>query len=195
MEVNSEPSSSSHLQHDGDQEINQKFKFEQLNPNLNFSINYFSELPYKLKISRLIFHCGNQGIDYFVHRCMWPMTERRKIESVTINSESGIHAVMSYSSAPLYSKDLRTKLGTSGTDKIILLRYLAVDSAFQRQEMGLMLLHMLIEMGVEMSEKDNSYKFIVLEAATKEACDFYESHGFNKIGTTCESHSQYAYKL
>lgn len=44
-----------------------------------------------------------------------------------------------------------------------------------------MLLHMLIELGKEMSEKDNHYKCITLEASTEQACDFYESHGFKKL--------------
>lgn len=192
MEVNSEPLNSKQVSHDI---VKNQFKFEYQNPDLNFSIAYFSDLPYEIKISRLMFHCGNPGINYFVHRALWPMTERRKIDSVTISSQDGIHAVMSYCTAPLYSKELRSKLGTSGCDKIILLRYLAVDIAYQRQEMGMMLLHMLIELGEEISQNDNSYKYIVLEAPTKQACDFYESHGFKKIGTNLNGESQYAYSL
>lgn len=194
MEVNSEPLNSNQLSHDS-QVQNLKFKFEVENPDSTFSIDYFCDLSQEIKTSRLMFHCGNPGIDYFVHRGLWPMTERRKIESVTINSKDGIHAVMSYAVAPIYSKELRAKLGTSGQDKIIFLRYLAVDKSYQRQEMGMMLLHMLIELGEEMSEKDNRYKYIVLEAPTKQACDFYESHGFKQIGTNVNGESQYAYVL
>ena len=194
MEVNSEPLNSSQLSHD-DQVETLKFKFEIENPDSTFSIDYFSDLSQEIKTSRLMFYCGNSGIDHFVHRGLWPMTERRKIESVTINSQDGIHAVMSYSVAPLYSKDLRAKLNTSSKDKIIFLRYLAVDTSYQRQEMGLMLLHMLIELGKEMSEKDNHYKCITLEASTEQACDFYESHGFKKIGRKANGDSQYVFIL
>ena len=102
MEVNSEPLNSSQLSHDNQVE-NLKFKFEVENPDSTFSIDYFGDLSQEIKTSRLMFHCGNLGIDYFVHRGLWPMTERRKIKSVTINSQDGIHAVMSYAVAPLYS--------------------------------------------------------------------------------------------
>lgn len=192
MEVNSVALNLSQSSHD-DQALG--FKFETLNPDVTFSIDYFEDLTQEIKTSRLLFCSGNFGIDYFVQRMLWPMTERRKIQSVTINSEKGIHAVMSYTVAPLYSKSLRAKLDTTGKDKIIFLRYLAVDKPYQRQEMGLMLLHMLIELGEEMAAQDSSFKYIVLEAPTKQACDFYESQGFNKVGTNLDGASQYAYVL
>jgi GNAT superfamily N-acetyltransferase len=194
MEVSSDPLNLSQLSHD-DQVETLKFKFEVENPDSKFSIGYFSDLSQETKTSRLMFYCGNSGIDHFVHRGLWPMTERRKIESVTITSQDGIHAVMSYAVAPLYSKALRQKLNASSKDKIIFLKYLAVDKLYQRQEMGMMLLHMLIDLGREMAEEDNSYKYITLEASTQEACDFYESHGFEKIDRKANGDSQYVFSL
>lgn len=192
MEVSSEPSNLSQSSHD---QADLPFKFECKNPNLDFSIDYFDELPYEMKTSRLFFDCGNPGINYFVHRGLWPMTERRKLISVTVNSIEGMHAVMSYAAAPIYPKDLKTKLGSNGKDKIIFLKYLGVDIKYQGQEMGSMLLHMLIELGEEMFEKDNTYKYIVVEAPTKKACDFYESHGFLKVGMNINGDTQYKYPL
>jgi len=193
MEVNSEPLHSQKVSHDI--LIEDKFKFEALNPQLNFSVDHFLNLPDEIKMSRLRFTCGNEGIEYFVHRGIWPLAVRRKIKAVTLSSEAGIHAVMGYCVAPLYSKALRLKLGIEGNEKIIHLRYLGVDSEYQRQEIGLMLLHMLIDLGQELAVKDSSYKYIVLEAPTKNACDFYESQGFKKIGLKLNGEVEYAYPL
>lgn len=173
----------------------QGFTFENENPNQDFELNPFELLSPKMKDSRLLFNCGDEFVNRYVHRTMWGMSSRRKINNVVMTDNNGIQAVVAYHVAEYCTQDMKAALGMNGNEKVVFLKFFGVNQSYQGQQMGFMLLNQLVDECMELAVENPNYRYLVLEAFSEKACKYYERFGFKEFNIASNGGTMYALAL
>lgn len=171
------------------------FKFETEHPEQEFQTDLFESLSAKMKASRLIFDCGDEFVNKYVHRAMWAMSNRRKVNNIVMIDNNGIQAVVAYHISKYCTGETKAALGMSGNEKTIVLHFFGVNKPYQEKQMGFMLLNQLIDECIELAEQNPDYKYLVLEAFSDEACKYYERFGFKEYNVASNGGTMYALKI
>jgi len=171
------------------------FKFENYHPDQDFQVDLFQSLSPEMKDSRLLFDCGDEFVNKYVHRTMWGMSNRRKLNNVVMTDNNGIQAVVAYHVAQYCTQDMKSALGMSGNEKVVFLKFFGVNQPYKGKEMGFMLLNQLVDECIELAEQNPNYKYLVLEAFTDEACKYYERFGFKEFNVASNGGTMYALAL
>lgn len=177
--------------------INEQFdyKFESENPDQTFELSPFELLTLAMKDSRLAFDCGDEFVNKYVHRTMCTMSNRRKINNVVMTDNDGIQAIVAYHVAEYCTQDMKQVLCMSGNEKVVVLKFFGVNQKYLGKQMGFMLLNTLLDECLELAEKNPDYKYLVLEAFSDEACDYYERFGFKEFDIASNGGTMYALAL
>ena len=149
------------------------------------------------------FSCGNKGIDTF----LWHgeglkfQIDRNKMNEMIMATPIQVLGYMAYSmkEATFYvprhcSPNLFHDIGLKRGDKVLVVHYLGIDTSCQGQGLGTAMIMKVLDFGLRHAKTDPSLRLIVLHA-TQEACSFYESLGFHRIGNVNDNLVEYAYTL